>query len=852
MQIDTDKVDIDKLKANAEALRASGLPPERVRGGFREVDRRLNHWNESQNGNGLKPNYHQAEAVYEVLEKGNGRALIEHTTGSGKTFLTAQIKGGLEKKLGRPARVVVLSPEQALRTAWSEEELNLYADALNLDKQRRVHITGRSAMSDIRGYDFLGLNYHKLGYIDPDESPNPYFDFLQELFRNPRLRPDIIALDEAQNLKTPRSNRTRWLEQLSADTKGSDTLWLSLSAYAVPNRLEDAGVPLHFLDPEHFPLAKYHYRENPHAIKDMRQQGKWLTFTREDLKALLGLPELTDNPVYLEMDDEHVRRYLDLWKNGDMSLAKKLYGLKRIAIDASYDGLRERVGDIFSTPVGRDSQVLIFTDLKTGILPRLYDVLRPLTPDGSDVAVVDGDSPFEERVQAAKRFRDGKTKIQVNTEVMSEGIPMNTQGPCYIIYVRPTSVPGSRYQGIGRVDRRNQTKPVYVNELVVQSSQLAELMRATVPELEAQYHVRFPATWTPTTIPQDERSMRLSKEQIYNDKVKQGLGITDVEESLMNTDEANITDSEHSQHLTSIPPVSPQHILKRVAIGFAKQAGLYGAGSTEIAEAVEGRGAYAESQRTLVDIYSHPDRFLPQAKIAYMVDRVVKHLEKSRGEIFRDILDIGCGSGTIAYELDRPVTNLDIDPRMLRIAQQFLRDKDGMRYVQGDATRSPFSRDAFDLVLASNSLMYLAQRPENGEFRHEVEEALLGINGTLRNGGSLIATLPHRQTTDEIFDNFNKLLESYGFKVKYADLYRMYRTGEQKRTVEQRTYLTVADKAYDASNMAPPSYLTMYVPTEHMVVGGTSRYSMREMSPRNGHKDAHFVIIGRRSGLTEF
>jgi len=826
------------------------LPPELVQAGLKDLKDELNYWDKlSESSNGLTPASHQARGAYEVLERGDGSVLFEYATGSGKTFIPSLVKAGLEDKLGRQARVLVVSPEQAFRTAWSQEELDSHGKSLGTGRQKRVHLNGRKSSSDLEGYDFLGLNYHKFGYIDPKGgSPNPYVDFIIGLIKNPTLRPDIIAFDEVQNLKAPGSNRTLWLETVLEAAKGYDIKRLLLSAYPVPNRLEDAGVPLHLLD-ERYSLAKYYYRENPRAIRDMKRCGKWLTFTRDQLKVLLDLPELTEDQVPIEMDEEHVKQYLELWKNGSTSLGRKLLGLRRLSIDATYSGLRNNIGDIFYND--RNAQVLIFSELKTGIFDKLYEILQPLAPKG--VQVVDGDMPFQQRVETAKKFRDGKVSIQINSEVMGEGIPLNTENVSYEIPLEPTTVSGVHGQRIGRLYRRGQLAPVHVREPIIYSEQLAELMRSSIPELEAQYHVSFPATWTATTIPADKRNIRLRRETVYKDKVSKALTITEAEESLMNTDAENISNPEHAVHLTSMPPISPESIIRNVMIGFSRQASLYGVGSKEVREAVEGKSQYTEAQKALVSAYAHPYAFLPQARIANFVGRLVNHLEESAGK-FMQPLDIGCGSGTIGYELKRPLINFDIDPRMLDMARHTLHDIDGMEYVQGDITCLPFSDAAFDLIIASNALMYLAQRPENGNFRREIEKAAVEINRVLQDGKPLIVTLPHAQTTDEMFDEFNKILEMYGFGIKYADFYRLYQIdAEGKKRPLQKTFLTVAEKRYEADGLkTSESYPTIYKPSDYRVVGGTGRYSIGPRVPRTNGNDAELVIVGKRGGVTIF
>lgn len=73
-----------------------------------------------------------------------------------------------------------------------------------------------------------------------------------------------------------------------------------------------------------------------------------------------------------------------------------------------------------------------------------------------------------------------------------------------------------------------------------------------------------------------------------------------------------------------------------------------------------------------------------------------------------DVLEVGCGTGVIAEEMDRTtparVVGLDIDPAMLAFTA---RQESRVTYVQGDAHALPFSDDSFDAVVCHYLLLWL-------------------------------------------------------------------------------------------------------------------------------------------------
>jgi SAM-dependent methyltransferase len=96
-------------------------------------------------------------------------------------------------------------------------------------------------------------------------------------------------------------------------------------------------------------------------------------------------------------------------------------------------------------------------------------------------------------------------------------------------------------------------------------------------------------------------------------------------------------------------------------------------------------------------------------------------------------LEVGCGEGRVARDLvarGHRVTGLDASPTLLHAAAQA---DPASRYVEGPAEALPFEDGAFDLVVAYNSLMDVADMPA------AVREA----GRVLAPGGRLCACITH-------------------------------------------------------------------------------------------------------------
>jgi len=110
-------------------------------------------------------------------------------------------------------------------------------------------------------------------------------------------------------------------------------------------------------------------------------------------------------------------------------------------------------------------------------------------------------------------------------------------------------------------------------------------------------------------------------------------------------------------------------------------------------------------------------------------------LELARIAPGHDVLDLGCGTGTLALLVKETcpgahVVGLDIDPRILEIARRKVeRARADVRLEQGSATAPPLPPASFDRVLTTLMLHHLTTPQKR--------EALRGSRQLLRPGGEL-------------------------------------------------------------------------------------------------------------------
>ena len=109
----------------------------------------------------------------------------------------------------------------------------------------------------------------------------------------------------------------------------------------------------------------------------------------------------------------------------------------------------------------------------------------------------------------------------------------------------------------------------------------------------------------------------------------------------------------------------------------------------------------------------------------------------------RQTLEIGCGEGRVARDLKKrghQVVGVDSSPTLLRYAKEA--DPDG-RYELADAAALPFAEGSFDLVVAYNSLMDIADMP--GAIKESAR--------VLDNGGRFCISVTHPVNDAGSFDS---------------------------------------------------------------------------------------------------
>ena len=115
------------------------------------------------------------------------------------------------------------------------------------------------------------------------------------------------------------------------------------------------------------------------------------------------------------------------------------------------------------------------------------------------------------------------------------------------------------------------------------------------------------------------------------------------------------------------------------------------------------------------------------------------------------IIDLGCGTGTIAKRLAEKFPNskivcLDSASKMIEIAKYKLRDHKNTEFIVGDFSKIDF-KEQFDVVISSLALHHIETDNEKKEFYTKIYKILTN-SGQFINADVVLATTDYQQNTN--------------------------------------------------------------------------------------------------------
>jgi tRNA (cmo5U34)-methyltransferase len=159
-----------------------------------------------------------------------------------------------------------------------------------------------------------------------------------------------------------------------------------------------------------------------------------------------------------------------------------------------------------------------------------------------------------------------------------------------------------------------------------------------------------------------------------------------------------------------------------------------------------------------------------------MIDALIDSIQFDRFDSIR-IIDLGCGTGTIAKRLaDRfpnsKIVCLDIASKMIEIAKYKLLDHKHTEFIVGDFSKIDF-KEQFDVVVSSLALHHIETDNEKKEFYTKIFNVLAN-SGQFVNADVVLATTDYQQDTNmnRWMDYMNKSVSMDEIQNKWIPSYK--------------------------------------------------------------------------------
>jgi ubiquinone/menaquinone biosynthesis C-methylase UbiE len=760
-----------------------------------------------------KLKWHQAARVYSMTRQNTlsdfvmKRTVFGDCTGAGKTLSTLvsfSILRAHYKRKNPSARGLIVSHNQAIHSVWGKREngewlINRQLKSMGLNELNILVVESRADIPKIsdKSYDLILINYEKLRLV-PDGTPieadlreaNDYLDAViansNDLF--------FVAVDEAHNLKNVCSNTSRTFKEVVEATKNSH--FVVASATTIPNRVSDIGFLLYMKDPRkyrHYRNAPFDFSQDKHSIFNEIVSKSWFEFTLDDLKDVFSLGPLPlavdygDSPnsrilkelkaqgievpkdqipsVY-ELSENAALEYFEMWKQ---IIPGKIEKLSEILLNHSIPKITKIVEAILAKDP--NARISIFSRLQKCFSEKMKNALSEAGLEGK-IGTINGNVSAEERDRIAGDYRDGRIKVALCSNQISESFSLvSGSDNNYFILAEPTIVPGVYTQIKGRGYRLGQTGNTFMVHLIPQSRMLEQMMAEYARNAQIE-GIKSRKTFKPRTIYEDIFIKRLQT-TIRQERAKELYSVKDI------YDLAETAEEPKESNLPSMAPVA----------GIARKQGsmeLFSKG-VKAARGCQGISveALVESCMPLLDAYTTEDlmkldgEVTTVRKTAEAIEEIINEIEVTERRPLR-VLDWGCGPACLARQMKKPIYSLDAWEEMIAAGEYFLKKEkkeepelilspegavkeiNGKNIlIKGNARKMPFADRSIDFVSSSYAAMYNQQ----GLGKRELEEIFLETNRVLSDNGYGLLVLPNRSTRQDHLGIYEKMLKEYGFEI---------------------------------------------------------------------------------------
>lgn len=411
--------------------------------------------------------------LYNIYKCGFGGILADEM-GLGKSIqLIYFIKEILKEK--KDAKILIVAPTSLVYN-WVNEfdkfgkELKYreFAENKNIRLQELTHI------------DDINVLITTYGLLRRDK----------ELYKE--INFELIAIDEAQNIKNVNAQMTKVVKELHANTK------VALTGTPLENSVLELWSIFDFIMPGYLANItsfnkKYNLKdvkeEQLNILNNLNKQIKPFILRRKKKDVIKELPDKLENNIYIDLNPEQKKLYVaqlektqkeldeilqnEGFKKGNFKILQLLTKLRQLCIDPkiiyeNYQGGSAKIENIITLVkdiIQNGHKILVFTSFKTAL-----DILnREFTNNNISTYVIDGSVPSKRRMELVEKFNNDDTDVFLIT-LKSGGTGLNLTSADVVIHLDLWWNPQVENQATDRAHRIGQKNTVEVIKLITRGT----------------------------------------------------------------------------------------------------------------------------------------------------------------------------------------------------------------------------------------------------------------------------------------------------------------------------------------------------------------------------------------------
>ncbi|MFT5873736.1 MAG: SNF2 family DNA or RNA helicase [Clostridium sp.] len=301
---------------------------------------------------------------------------------------------------------------------------------------------------------------------------------------------DCCILDEAQNIKNPKSQNSMAVKEVVAKTR------FALSGTPIENSLMDLWsifdfiMPGYLYDEKRFSV-RYHkkLKESPEILEDLNRLIKPFILRRRKKDVLKELPDKIEKTLLVSFEEEQKKVYKtyanhamelienkvrdDEFKNSKIEILSYITKLRQLCLDPTilmnnYSGdstKMEALVELLQRSIEQGHRVLVFSQF-TSVLKNIQ---KRLFVEGISFSYLDGSIPSEKRMNLVKDFNSGENSVFL-ISLKAGGTGLNLTSADVVIHFDPWWNPAVEEQATDRAHRIGQKNVVEVIKIIVKGT----------------------------------------------------------------------------------------------------------------------------------------------------------------------------------------------------------------------------------------------------------------------------------------------------------------------------------------------------------------------------------------------